>query len=166
MGARDLLANLTGAGFTIEVEGDRLQVWPASRLTDAQRAALRRAKPDLLALLADIATARPYKPTKAEGDAAHAEPWDDADCARFVARVGLFMRRGMNATDADDLAERLHLRDVRGDDRRLCIECAHLAGRAASGRRCGNAPAARMASDLAAELVMQAQRCGGFEVAN
>jgi hypothetical protein len=69
---------------------------------------------------------RPYRLTKAEGDAAHAEPWDDAVCGCFVARVALFMRRGINATDADDLAERLHLRDVQGDDRGMCLECARL----------------------------------------
>jgi hypothetical protein len=68
----------------------------------------------------------PYRLTKAEGDAAHAEPWDDAVCGRFVARVALFMRRGINATDADDLAERLHLRDVQGDDRGMCLECERL----------------------------------------
>jgi hypothetical protein len=106
---------------------------------------------------------RPYRLTRAEGDATHAEPWDERACARFVARVSLFMRRGINATDADDLAERLHLRDVQGDDRRLCIECAYLAGRAASGWRCGNARAAGVASDLPADLATMAQRCAGFK---
>jgi len=72
------------------------------------------------------AAERPYRLTKAEGDAAHAEPWDDAACARFAARVGLFLRRGIDATDADDLAERLHLRDVQGDDRGMCLECSRL----------------------------------------
>jgi hypothetical protein len=77
---------------------------------------------------------RPYKLTPAEGDRAHVDPWDDAACARFVGRVALFMRCGFNATDADDLAERLHLRDVDGDDRRTCIECGHLQ----RGSRCGS----------------------------
>ena len=110
--------------------------------------------------------ARPYRLSKAEGAAAHAEPWDDTACARFVARVALFMRRGINATDADDIAERLHVRDVQGDERRLCIECAHLAGRTLSGWRCGDARAAGVASVLPAELVTMAQRCAGFRTAN
>lgn len=72
------------------------------------------------------AAERPYRLSKSDGDAAHAEQWDDAACARFVARVGLFIRRRVNATDADDLAERLHLRDVQGDDRGMCLECSRL----------------------------------------
>ncbi len=66
---------------------------------------------------------RPYRLAPTEGDRAHVEPWDDGACARFLARVAVFMRGGFNATDADDLAERLHLRDVEGDNRTSCIEC-------------------------------------------
>ncbi len=55
---------------------------------------------------------RPYKLTPAEAGEAHAAPWNDAAIARFVVHVALLMRRGFSATDADDLAERLHLRDV------------------------------------------------------
>ncbi len=40
------------------------------------------------------------------------QPWDYEACARLVARVSLFMRRGINAADVDDLAERSHLRDA------------------------------------------------------
>lgn len=104
---------------------------------------------------------RPYKLTQAQGEAAHAEPWKDAACARFVARVGLFMRRGINATDADDLAERAHLRDVQADDRRLCLECAALSGRAGAWR-CGNHRRAQVGRDLPAAMVMQMSRCPGF----
>ena len=84
---------------------------------------------------------RLYKLTKAEGDRSRAEPWDDAAIARFVARVGLMMRRGFDATDADDLAERLHLRDVQGDDRACCVECRHY-----RPGRCGNPMAAGLLS--------------------
>lgn len=51
MGARELLRELTGAGFSVEVEGDKLMIRPASRLTDALRAELRAAKPGLMTLL-------------------------------------------------------------------------------------------------------------------
>lgn len=104
---------------------------------------------------------RPYKLTPAEGDAAHAEPWNDAATARFVARVSLFLRRGINATDADDIAERLHLRDVHGDDRVLCVECVHLSGRAGAWH-CGNHRAADVGRDLPAALTTTMQRCAGF----
>lgn len=158
MGARELLAELADAGLAVRAEGERLVIRPASKLTVAMRSALVEAKPELLALLTPK---RPYRLTEAEGDAAHAEPWDDAACARFVARVGLFLRRGIDATDADDLAERLHLRDLQGDDRRLCVECSHLAGRAGAWR-CGNHKGAGLGRDLPSDLVTLMQRCPGF----
>ena len=131
MGAREVLRDLTGAGFSVEVAGDRLLVGPASKLTDDLRAAVRAAKPDLLALLN-----RPHKLTLAEGDAAHAEPWDEAGA--------------------------LHLRDAQGDDRALCVECRHLAGHGSSAWRCGNADVAGIGRDLPDALVTQPQRCPGF----
>jgi hypothetical protein len=66
-----------------------------------------------------------FRLSRAEADRCHAEPWDDATCARFVARVTLFLRRGIGASDADDLAEALAARDRDHDDRRLCAECRH-----------------------------------------
>lgn len=104
-----------------------------------------------------IASGRPYRLTTADADAVHAEPWNDAAIGRFVARAGLFMRRGIDATDADDLAERLHLRDVQGDDRRLCLECRHFAR-----WRCGNARVAGVGRDLPEAFATQLQRCIGF----
>lgn len=102
--------------------------------------------------------ARPYHLSRAEADAAHAEPWDDATIGRFTVRALLFLRRGLNATDADDLAERLHLRDVRGDERRMCVECTHL-----RGGRCRNHKAAGLlTADVSRELATTLQRCAGF----
>lgn len=158
MGARDLLDDLTRRGLRVEVDGDRLMVFPKSRLDDDLRQRIRAAKADLLAALAEP---RPHRLTRAEANAAHAEPWDDATCGRFVARVALLMRRGLSPGDADDLAERLHLRDVQGDDRRLCLECLHLTGRAGTWR-CGNARAAGVGADLPAVIVALPQRCPGF----
>lgn len=110
---------------------------------------------------AALAESRPYRPSKADADDAHAAPWDDAACARFVVRVSLFLRRGIDATDADDLAERLHLRDLQADDRRLCLECRHLAGRAGTWR-CGNHHAAGVGRELPRAMVTLAGRCPGF----
>lgn len=62
---------------------------------------------------------------------------------------------------ADDLAERLHLRDVRGDDRRLCVECIHLAGRPGAWR-CSIHRAAGVGRDLPTAWVTLPQRCPGF----
>ena len=52
MGARELLHELAGAGFSVTAEADRLVIRPWSKLTDELRAALRASKPEVLALLA------------------------------------------------------------------------------------------------------------------
>lgn len=105
---------------------------------------------------------RPYRLSPAEGDVAHSAPWDDSSIARFSARLALLMRRGFNATDADDLAERLHLRDVTADGRVICAECRHLTGRPGAWY-CGNPRAAGVADELPDALVTAMQRCDGFE---
>jgi hypothetical protein len=112
-------------------------------------------------VLGTIASDRPYRLSQADADSAHAQAWNDAACARFVARVALFLRRGINATDADDLAEGLHLRDLQGDDRALCLECWHLTGRPGAWH-CGNHRAAGVGRELPAELATLPQRCPEF----
>lgn len=164
MGAAELLLRTRTAGFVLDVADGKLLVTPASKLTDALRAELRNHKPALLALLAAPATEprqRPYRLSAAEADAAHAEPWDDATIARFVARVGLLMRRGFDATDADDVAELLHLRDVQRDDRACCGECTHYRPGRCGDHRAAGLDSAELGSDLAAML----QRCPGFQPA-
>ena len=166
MGARDLLTYLAGAGLSVTADGDRLVIRPASRLTDPMRAALRDAKPELLALLAGIARTpeqRPYMLTKAQGDVAHAEPWDEAAIGRFLARVTHIQPRGFAEQDAEDLAEQLHLRDVQADYRHTCLECAHLSGSVSTDWRCGNHRTADLGRDLTAGLVTMAQVCAGFK---
>ena len=173
MSARDLLTELAEAGVAVTSDGDRLVIRPASNLTDPMRAALRDCKPELLALLAGpnsktsatitLAQQRPYRLSRAQGDAAHAEPWDDATIARFQARAAGIERRGFGAQDAEDLAEQLHLRDCHADYRHLCLECEHLAGSVTTGWRCGNHRAADTDRELQADLVTVAQVCAGFK---
>ncbi len=79
----------------------------------------------------------------------------------FTARLALFTDKGESLDDAERLADRLVIRDREGDDRRLCLECAHLQG---YGRwRCGNWQAADVARQgLAGDLVLMLQRCRGY----
>jgi hypothetical protein len=174
MRAAELLHRVRAAGFVIEATDGKLVVAPWSKLPDEMRAALRAAKPELLHELASTTPPagadassrtpmRPYALTKADADRCHALPWDDAACARFVARVGLFLRHGFNAEDADDLAERLYLRDRDLDDRHLCIECRHCGGRAPAWR-CARPLASGIGPDLGA-LVTLPQRCPAFLLA-
>ena len=165
MGARNLLHHLRGAGFRLAIAGDKLLVAPASRLTDADGASIAVHKVEILALLAiPVSTParigdRPYRLARAEGDAAHAEPWEDAAIARFEARAGSIERLSLAQLDAEDLAERLHLRDVQADHRHLCLECSHY-----RPGRCGNHRAAALvAAEVGRDLATMFQDCPGFK---
>lgn len=57
--------------------------------------------------------------------------WSDTEIAIFTKRTQLFQRRGMSVKDAEQVSERLLVRDRDRDDRRLCIECRHC-----NGKRC------------------------------
>lgn len=113
----------------------------------------------------DANGARPYRLTPAQADRAHAVPWDDEACSVFITRVTLFIRKGLDVGDADDLAERLCLRDLDADNRALCLECTGLVGTASTGWRCCRPRAAGVAAALPAELVTQLQRCPAFRSA-
>ena len=67
---------------------------------------------------------RPHKPTTGDAEGLHGPCRDEAELAAFTARAERFTLLGR--ADADDLAERLTLRDRDGDDRRLCLECTWL----------------------------------------
>lgn len=94
-----------------------------------------------------------------------------AEIDTFTARLVRFTDRGLTLDDAEWLADKLVTRDREGDDRRLCVECVHLAGYAAGSwacrgwQRAGVAIRARDAQ-LPADLVRQLQRCEGFESVN
>jgi hypothetical protein len=158
MGARELVAELSRAGVALQVDGDCLVIRPASKLTDNMRAAVRAAKPELLVLLSVPEHARPHKLTNEQATRCHAQPWGDEACGRFVARVGRLLRLGFDATDADDLSERLHLRDIDGDDQACCIECTHY-----RPGRCGDHQRAGLyGPELGRDVATMLQRCPGF----
>ncbi|MGX5649591.1 hypothetical protein ACWKW4_04950 [Hydrogenophaga borbori] len=84
----------------------------------------------------------------------------------FTARLVRFTGKGLTLADAEQQADRLTARDREGDDRRLCLECAHLQGIGPWG--CGNwrkADVCMRGSDaaLARDLVLMLQRCDGFK---
>ena len=91
-----------------------------------------------------------------------------AEIDTFTARLARFTDRGMGLADADALADKLVTRDRESDDRRLCVECVHLAGHAAVNWGCKNWQRSGVAikarnAQLSAALVYQTQRCGGFK---
>lgn len=100
--------------------------------------------------------------TAEQADACHAGGWDDAEIQTFTVRVLTFFRRGIAAEEADDIAERLTLRDREADERRMCLECAALDRR---GRCLVAARGALPGVDRRFEPVPTLlQRCEGFEL--
>ncbi len=101
---------------------------------------------------------RPYKLTPAGADTCHATGWDDAEISRFQARAAALRQRGLTGHDADDLAERLTLRDRQQDERVACVECSHYRpGRCGNHRRAGIS-----APDVGSDMAVLLQRCPGF----
>ena len=99
----------------------------------------------------------------------HSQAMNTAEIDTFMARLARFTDKGMALEAAEELADRLVTRDREADDRRLCLECAHLAGRA-DAWECRNWQQAGIASkardaQLPAALVIQPQRCDGFKAA-
>jgi hypothetical protein len=79
-----------------------------------------------------------------------------------VKRAELFQRRGLDEERALELADALHQRDGDLDDRRMCIECAHL-------QRDGGCFSARQGWIHGAAIYLhpvqtKLQRCGRFEL--
>lgn len=153
MGARELLSDLAGAGLSITADGDRLVIRPASKLTDPMRAALRDAKPKLLALLRDA------QPGPIGLDAV---AWTDADIARFLYRRVRLLRWGWSEADAEKLADRLVQRDREADNRVSCTDCRYYWPGHCSNQRRAGLHASNVGRDLAATL----QRCPGFAELN
>lgn len=149
MGARDLLAELAGAGFTIAADDGRLVIRPWSKLSESMRDALREAKPELLALLAG---GEPEALDQA------AEPWSDADIARFLDRRARLLRWGWAEPAADALADRLVRRDREADSRVICAECQHYRPGVCGNHRQAGLLAPVVGHDWAGLL----QRCAGF----
>jgi len=91
----------------------------------------------------------------------HSTAMNTVELDTFTARLARFTDKGMGLEDAERMVDKLVTRDREGDDRRLCLECAHLQGH---GRwRCVNWRAADVAREaLAPELVTLLQRCSGF----
>lgn len=84
--------------------------------------------------------------------------WTDDDIARFLDRLSRLLRWGWSEPDAETVAERLTLRDRRGDDRVSCSECQHYRpGRCGSYRRAG-----LQSPDVGRHLAAMLQRCPAF----
>ncbi|KRD55154.1 hypothetical protein ASE52_02425 [Acidovorax sp. Root275] len=89
-----------------------------------------------------------------------------AEIDTFTARLARFTDKGLTLDDAEALADKLVTRDRDNDNRRLCLECAHL--QCVNSWRCSNwkqAAIGTRAADagLAHGLVVMLQHCTGFK---
>ena len=87
---------------------------------------------------------------------------NSAELESFIARVQLFIGRGLDYTEAETLADSLVIRDREGDDLRLCLECRHLRGGGTSWTCNQWRRAGLVVSGVPAEVVSLPQRCAGF----
>jgi hypothetical protein len=98
--------------------------------------------------------------SQAQADECHAGGWGEVETHSFRKRQALMLARGYAPEDAEAMAEALTLRDRRGDDQRICLECTHLGERG----RCLAASAGRIrGADRRLEPVPTIlQRCEAF----
>lgn len=92
----------------------------------------------------------------------HSAAMNGQEIDTFTERLARFTDKGASLEEAERLADKLVIRDREGDDRRLCLECAHLKGQNPWG--CGNGRQAGVCdAALARDLVLMLQRCEGFK---
>ena len=95
----------------------------------------------------------------------HSQAMTGREIDTLTARLHHFTGRGLAEPDAERAADKLVTRDRDADDRRLCLECVHLSGRA-EAMRCAQWQRAGMgAAGLPAGLELMLQRCDGFKAA-
>ena len=68
----------------------------------------------------------------------HSSAMNGAEIDTFMARAARFTDKGLGLDDADELADKLVIRDRELDDRRLCLECIHVAGQSCAAWNCKN----------------------------
>lgn len=139
MGAPDVLNHLRSVGVTIRALPDGgIEVLHGGVLTDSDRAEIRAHKPELLALLQRQQPARQPAPPMPEikANVRALCGLDEDEIARMSGRIDAARRAGYSIDDAEQIADRLLMRDRTGLDMAMCLECRRL-----SARRCTARPA-------------------------
>lgn len=154
-----LLAECQKAGVIVELASGALKLKGQPDAVHFAAGMLRPFKEDLVRYL-DQPIAEPLFQVAPPCQASSTTPPDDTTRARAT----LFRGRGLNQAAAMALAHRLTVRDQLRDERRVCLECAHMAG-TANARRCGQWRQTRMKGPaMPADLVDVLQRCHGFAI--
>ena len=97
----------------------------------------------------------------------HSTAMNTGEIDTFTVQRDNFTRRGLLESESEKLADKLVSRDRESDDRRLCLECAHLAGRTGGAMRCAQWQRAGLgAAGVPTGLHLVLQRCDGFKDQN
>lgn len=164
--ASDLLDTFTAAGMALSLTSENgLKVTPAKALTNELRETIKANKAMLVDHLQRVAANDTVAEPQADPDRwcwPHSAAMNGQEIDTFTARLARFTDKGASLEEAERLADKLVIRDREGDDRRLCLECAHLKGQNPWG--CGNWRQAGVCdAALARDLVLMLQRCEGFK---
>ena len=86
----------------------------------------------------------------------------------FTARLARFTDKGLDLDAGERVADKLLIRDRENDDRRVCLECAHLTGYGVGPWACRGWQRAGIAirsrdAQLPGDLVKILQQCDGFK---
>ena len=112
-----------------------------------------------VATVATVAVANAPAPDLDRWAWPHSNAMNTREIDTFTARLHHFTQRGLVELDAEKLADKLVVRDRESDDRRLCLECAHMS----RAMRCNNWQRAGLgAAGIPAGMAIQLQRCDGF----
>lgn len=122
-----VLQRLRDIGATVRpLPGNQLEVLSPSGLSDADRALIRAHKPELIQYL----TTRPAPQMPViRPDVLALCGLTDAEIEAMSARVAGLRRAGYSMDDAEQIADRLLMRDRTGLDMNACLECARFTGR-------------------------------------
>lgn len=99
----------------------------------------------------------------------HSTAMNTVELDTFTKRLARFTDKGMGLEDAELMADKMVKRDRTLDDRRVCLECTHLAGQSGAVWHCKNWMSVGVASKvgdarLTISLVLQLKRCDGFTI--
>ena len=127
MSAAEVLQRLKTIGATVRpLPGGQIEVLTPGGLSDADRELIRANKPELIQYL----TTRPAPQMPAIlPDVLALVGLDDAEIARMAQRVVMLRRAGYGMDDAEQIADRLLMRDRTGLDMAACVECRRFTGR-------------------------------------
>ncbi len=143
---------------------DRLQISPATKLSDDDRSLIVANKSGLIDWLKkaandSIMVAALTAPSGYEKRNHHgADNWSDSEIEAFNRRVVQFQNQGIDLSKAEAIAETLLVRDRDTDDRRMCVECLSLAK-----FNCTTPKAADLTTRDVRPIRFMLQRCDGFK---